>query len=350
MSGSKAPLSRELSVEDMAEVEVRVMGDEGEQVFKVGIDKGASLSDLKQRMGVSPDASAVVRPSASKAAAPPSPQRKGPQAVFPGSPGSSSSPLHGDNPEHRRGTQEITDNASTIGSLFAPGFGSRITFVDSAQPAILSGGNKPSSSRRQRLSLSRTQEEVASGSPLAQHPSTRAGKAERFPLTGSLADLAKEYARSIRTAPTNSQLPGSNSDKAFVTFKTVTAATIACQVAHSVPGHTLPIQVHEAPDTSEDVFWANIHQGFVGKGSKKLVAGLVVGFLVVFFVFPVAYLSRIMGPNRMEDFTEELNWPWYELLQRKTFLNEQQECGLPACACMLVGTCGAWPAARCPWC
>jgi len=292
---------RALAPEDLIEVNVRVMDAKSDQHFRVGLKKGSSIGDLKVRMGVAPDATAVINPGTHTAQqTSPSPAQASPHK---------GSPKKSPQKESRRRTQEeLTEDSRTIASLM--GEGGQITLIKSAQPAIMSLGNQPHSSRRQRLSISRTQEELATGADPYSSLQAQGVHKEKFPLTGALVDLAKEIHLSGIAQP-RSDVPGTNSDKAFVTFRSVTSATISCQVSHSLPGHTHPIQVDEAPDVTQDIFWQNIHQGFAMKGPKSLLTGLVVFLLVAFFVFPVAYLSRIMGPNRMEELTTSLNWPWY---------------------------------------
>lgn len=133
-------------------------------------------------------------------------------------------------------------------------------------------------------------------------------KGERLPLTGSLVDLLKEVrsAESVREGGTE---PGSNSNKALVTFNSIAAATIASQAVHSVPEHRQLLTVEEAPH-SDDVFWANIHKGSAKVRGLRALTSILTFSLVVFFVLPVTYLNQLFGPAKMESLATKQNWHW----------------------------------------
>jgi hypothetical protein len=173
---------------------------------------------------------------------------------------------------------------------------------ESSNPAILSSGHVPVSSRRQRLSLSPAMGRIVlqNSSDLWHHggkknssdnlmrdtsnslgndlrrrtsdlddTSRRASSGldgttsggdggEWFPLTGSLMDLwreirtdAKHDSSKKREASANKGA-GANSDKAFLTFKTVAAATTAVQAC--VKNDTISLIFFASPSTSFPFF------------------------------------------------------------------------------------------------
>ena len=80
--------------------------------------------------------------------------------------------------------------------------------------------------------------------------------------------------------------------KAFVTFKTFTAATIARQVIHmQLPGH---MTVSEAPEP-RDVLWHNLYYTRKGTILRRLLVDIIVVLLVVFWIIPVTAISYFVS-------------------------------------------------------
>jgi len=78
--------------------------------------------------------------------------------------------------------------------------------------------------------------------------------------------------------------------KAFVTFKTFTAATVARQVIHmQLAGH---MAVTEAPEP-RDVTWENLYLSRQGAMVRNFFVEAFVLFLIVFWVVPVTLLSHV---------------------------------------------------------
>ena len=93
--------------------------------------------------------------------------------------------------------------------------------------------------------------------------------------------------------------------KAFITFRTFTAATIARQVVHmQLVGH---LAVSEAPEPT-DITWQNIYMTRTGTLWKRLIVEFIVLFLIVIWVAPVTLISFIVSEDALRsniDFIDE---------------------------------------------
>lgn len=85
-------------------------------------------------------------------------------------------------------------------------------------------------------------------------------------------------------------------DKAFVTFMTRKAATIAAQVVHSSRNYREVLSVSEAPGP-DDIFWGNINKTYGQKQALSFLVEVILGFLNVFFIIPVTYLNLAFQDN-----------------------------------------------------
>jgi hypothetical protein len=84
--------------------------------------------------------------------------------------------------------------------------------------------------------------------------------------------------------------------KAFVTFKTFTAATIARQVLHmQLTGH---LAVSEAPEPT-DVMWSNLYVTRTGTLMRRILTEICVLFLIIVWVAPVTLLSFIVSEDAL---------------------------------------------------
>jgi hypothetical protein len=80
--------------------------------------------------------------------------------------------------------------------------------------------------------------------------------------------------------------------KAFVTFKTFTAATISRQVIHmQLAGH---MAVTEAPDSS-DVIWGNMYATRSQLFLRRVFVEAIVLLLIVIWVAPVTLISFVLS-------------------------------------------------------
>ncbi len=92
--------------------------------------------------------------------------------------------------------------------------------------------------------------------------------------------------------------------KAFVTFKTFTAATVARQVIHmQLAGH---MAVTEAPEP-RDVTWENLYLSRKGAVIRNFFVEFFVVFLIVFWVVPVTLLSHVTALT----FLQKVPWIKY---------------------------------------
>jgi len=211
---------------------------------------------------------------------------------------------------------------------------SDVVLVLNTNPALLSTGEAPTSSRRKMLSVTHTQSALIRGnsgqfwgsrSKLGEEQDAETAVGEEveskknvapstwptLPLTGSVTDFIREVRREEVKEHRSKPDPGTNSDKAFVTFDSVAVATIATQVVHSVPGHRQTLTVEEAPDANLDIFWGSVHKSTAQKSSAQVVTRLLDFGLVVFFVLPVAWMNGRFGPVIMEKHADDNDWPWY---------------------------------------
>jgi hypothetical protein len=87
--------------------------------------------------------------------------------------------------------------------------------------------------------------------------------------------------------------------KAFVTFKTFTAATIARQVIHmQLVGHLV---VSEAPEPT-DIIWSNLYTSRSGVFYRRLVIESTVILLNVIWVAPVTLVSFVVSIDALRSF------------------------------------------------
>eukprot|EP01036_Dinobryon_divergens_P025868 gene25868-34457_t len=90
--------------------------------------------------------------------------------------------------------------------------------------------------------------------------------------------------------------------KAFVTFKTFTAATTARQVVHmQLAGR---MAVSEAPEPS-DIIWQNMYTTRKGTMLRRAIVEVLVMFLIISWVAPVTLLSFIFSKESLSGF-----FPW----------------------------------------
>jgi hypothetical protein len=133
----------------------------------------------------------------------------------------------------------------------------------------------------------------------------------RLPHSGAVIDLCQSELKKQDITSRNNALDGANTDKAFVTFSTVTSAIIACEVIHSAPGYRQTFRVQEAPDTKLDLFWPSLNKSPITVIGLKMLTDTLTFGLVVFFAFPVAFMNRKIGPDVMVKYALAHNWPWY---------------------------------------
>ena len=89
--------------------------------------------------------------------------------------------------------------------------------------------------------------------------------------------------------------------KAFVTFKTFTAATTARQVIHmQLAGH---LSVQEAPEPRE-VYWHNLDRSRKGTMIRRIIADIVVIFLIIFWVVPVCAIAYFTNDSSLKSYAE----------------------------------------------
>lgn len=89
--------------------------------------------------------------------------------------------------------------------------------------------------------------------------------------------------------------------KAFVTFKTFIAATTARQVIHmQLAGH---LSVQEAPEP-RDVYWQNLDKSRKGTMVRRLVADIVVIFLIIFWVVPVCAIAYFTNASSLKSYAD----------------------------------------------
>lgn len=102
--------------------------------------------------------------------------------------------------------------------------------------------------------------------------------------------------------------------KAFVTFKTFTAATIARQVVHmQLVGH---LAVSEAPEPS-DMTWVNYYGTRNKTFWKQFIVEVLVTLLIVVWVAPVTLLSYVTSENAIRSYIPLIdrmctNSVWYQ--------------------------------------
>ena len=88
--------------------------------------------------------------------------------------------------------------------------------------------------------------------------------------------------------------------KAFVTFKTFTAATTARQVVHmQLAGH---MAVSEAPEPT-DMTWANLYSTRTGTMLRRFVVESFVMLLIIVWVAPVTLISFIVSEDALRGYS-----------------------------------------------
>ena len=84
--------------------------------------------------------------------------------------------------------------------------------------------------------------------------------------------------------------------KAFVTFRTFTAATIARQVVHmQLVGH---LAISEAPEPT-DVTWVNVYTTRTNTMWRRLFVEVIVLFLIIVWVAPVTLISFVVSEDSL---------------------------------------------------
>lgn len=92
--------------------------------------------------------------------------------------------------------------------------------------------------------------------------------------------------------------------KAFVTFKTFTAATIARQVIHmQLAGH---MAVSEAPEPN-DVLWNNLYATRTGTFWRRLLVEALVVILNIIWIAPVTLVSFVVSEDALRSFSPFIN-------------------------------------------
>ncbi len=103
-------------------------------------------------------------------------------------------------------------------------------------------------------------------------------------LRGDNDGTAEENSTLIRSASERAMfLP-----KAFITFKTFTAATVARQIIHMQRvGH---VAVSEAPEP-RDIYWGNLYYTRKGTIFRKFLVNVIVSTLILFWIVPVTFVA-----------------------------------------------------------
>ena len=100
--------------------------------------------------------------------------------------------------------------------------------------------------------------------------------------------------------------------KAFVTFKTLSAATVARQVTHyAKPGG---MSVRGAPE-GRDIFWSNLYMAKQESLYRRIIIHGLLAVALVAYVVPVTLINFIASPNALRSLI-----PWVDLLCRKSYL------------------------------
>lgn len=110
-----------------------------------------------------------------------------------------------------------------------------------------------------------------------------------------------EEMSSLISAPEDRQMYLS---KAFLTFKTFTAATTARQVLHMQRVNQLSVQ--EAPE-SRDIIWENMYISRKVQKSRRFVMEFLVVFLTIVWVAPVTIVSMLLSAEQLRIFLPSLD-------------------------------------------
>jgi uncharacterized protein (DUF2147 family) len=94
--------------------------------------------------------------------------------------------------------------------------------------------------------------------------------------------------------------------KAFVTFKSFTAATIARQVVHMQLAGRMAISEAPAP---QDIYWFNMYATRTGLFWRRVVVETLVILLIIVWVAPVTLLSYVVSADALRTF-----FPWLDYL------------------------------------
>jgi len=101
--------------------------------------------------------------------------------------------------------------------------------------------------------------------------------------------------------------------KAFITFKTFTAATTARQVLHiQLPGR---LAIQEAPQGS-DIIWSNMYTTRRSKMFRSFVVDILIIWMIVLWIVPITLASLILSASALRSKHHHLN----ELCQESSFL------------------------------
>ena len=110
-----------------------------------------------------------------------------------------------------------------------------------------------------------------------------------------------EEMSSLISAPEDRQMYLS---KAFLTFKTFTAATTARQVLHMQRINQLSVQ--EAPE-SRDIIWENMYISRKVQKSRRFIVEFFVVFLTIVWVAPVTIVSMVLSAEQLRNFSPSLD-------------------------------------------
>ena len=118
---------------------------------------------------------------------------------------------------------------------------------------------------------------------------------------GRNLEIPDEEMSSLISAPEDRQMYLS---KAFLTFKTFTAATIARQVLHMQRVNQLSVQ--EAPE-SRDIIWENMYISRKVQKSRRFIVEFFVVFLTIVWVAPVTIVSMVLSAEQLRSFFPSLD-------------------------------------------
>ena len=90
-------------------------------------------------------------------------------------------------------------------------------------------------------------------------------------------------------------------DKAFVSFKTYLAASIAVQSMHGGSASEV-IRVHQAPEPRA-VLWENFHLTSKERRTRSFMANVIVAALIATYTIPVTLLSLLLSENALISFS-----------------------------------------------
>ena len=114
---------------------------------------------------------------------------------------------------------------------------------------------------------------------------------------------AKTAAESVKPADHLLNHMNEVTDKAFVTFSTFTAATVACQSSHgSKPG---VVRVQPAPEPRA-IVWGNIKVISSHLSIRHHLANMFVTFLIATYAVPITLVSLLVSDGALVSFSPQL--------------------------------------------